>query len=156
MRMSKLFFQTLREVPSDADTISHQLMLRAGMIHQIAAGIFDLLPTAQRIKHKIEDIIREEMDAIDGQEVTLPMVHPAEIWQRSKRWYEIGSDMARLKDRNGRDMCLGMTHEEIMAELAARFISSYRQLPVMLYQIQTKFRDEPRPRAGLILSLIHI
>ncbi len=150
MRMSRMFFQTLREVPADADTVSHQLMLRAGMIHQIAAGIFDILPLAQRIKHKIEDIIREEMDAIGGQEVTLPMVHPAEIWQRSRRWYEIGSDMARLKDRNGRDMCLGMTHEEIMAELAAKFISSYRQLPVMLYQIQTKFRDEPRPRAGLI------
>jgi prolyl-tRNA synthetase len=150
MRMSRMFFQTLREVPSDADTVSHQLMLRAGMIHQIAAGIFDILPLAQRIKHKIEDIIREEMDAVGGQEVSLPMVHPAEIWQRSRRWYEIGSDMARLKDRNGRDMCLGMTHEEIMAELASKFISSYRQLPVMLYQIQTKFRDEPRPRAGLI------
>ena len=150
MRMSKLFFQTLREVPADADTISHQLMLRAGLIHQIAAGIFDYLPLALRTKHKIEDIFREEMNAIDGQEVTLPVVHPAELWQKTGRWQAIGGDMARLKDRAGRDMCLAMTHEEVMADLAKQFIRSYRQLPAMLYQIQTKFRDEPRPRAGLI------
>ena len=150
MRMSKLFFQTLREVPADADTVSHQLMLRASLIHQIAAGIFDYLPLALRVKHKIEDIFRAEMDAIGGQEVTLPMVHPAELWQKTGRWQQIGSDMARLKDRAGRDLCLGMTHEEVMADLAKKFISSYRQLPTMLYQIQTKFRDEPRPRAGLI------
>jgi len=150
MRVSKLFFQTLREVPADADVVSHQLMLRAGMIHQIAAGIFDFLPLALRTKHKIEDIFREEMDAIGGQEVTLPMVHPAELWQKTGRWYQIGSDMARLKDRNDRDMVLGMTHEEIMADLAKKYIKSYRQLPTMLYQIQTKFRDEPRPRAGLL------
>ena len=150
MRVSKLFFQTLREVPADADVVSHQLMLRAGMIHQIAAGIFDFLPLALRTKHKIENIFREEMDAIGGQEVTLPMVHPAELWQKTGRWYQIGSDMARLKDRNDRDMVLGMTHEEIMADLAKKFIKSYRQLPTMLYQIQTKFRDEPRPRAGLL------
>lgn len=150
MRMSKLFFQTLREVPSDAEIVSHQLMLRAGMIRQIAAGIFDYLPLGQIVKHKIEAIIREEMNAIGGQEVTLPMVHPAELWQQSKRWYEIGDDMARLQDRNGRAMCLGMTHEEVMADLARQIVSSYRQLPFVLYQIQTKFRDEPRPRAGLI------
>ena len=150
MRLSKLFFQTLREVPNDAETVSHQLMLRAGMIRQVAAGIFDYLPLGQIVKHKIETIIREEMNAIDGQEVTLPIVHPAEIWQQSGRWYEIGDDMARLKDRNGRDMCLGMTHEEVIAHLAAQIIKSYRQLPTLLYQIQTKFRDEPRPRAGLI------
>jgi len=148
--MSKLFFQTLREVPSDAEVVSHQLMLRAGMIRQIAAGIFDYLPLGQLVKHKIEAIIRAEMNAIGGQEVTLPMVHPAEIWQQSKRWYEIGDDMARLQDRNGRDLCLGMTHEEVMADLARQIVSSYRQLPFVLYQIQTKFRDEPRPRAGLI------
>lgn len=150
MRVSKLFFQTLREVPADADVVSHQLMLRAGMIHQIAAGIFDFLPLALRTKYKIEDIFREEMDAIGGQEVTLPMVHPAELWQKSGRWYQIGSDMARFKDRNDRDMVLGMTHEEVMADLAKKYIKSYRQLPTMLYQIQTKFRDEPRPRAGLL------
>jgi prolyl-tRNA synthetase len=150
MRVSKLFFQTLREVPADADIVSHQLLLRAGMIHQIAAGIFDLLPLALRVKHKIEDIFREEMDAIGGQEVTLPVVHPAELWQKTGRWQAIGSDLARFKDRAGRDMVLAMTHEEVMADLAQRYISSYRQLPTMLYQIQTKFRDEPRPRAGLI------
>lgn len=150
MRISKLFFQTLREVPNDAETVSHQLLLRAGLVRQVAAGIFDFLPLGQIVKHKIETIIREEMNLIDGQEVTLPMVHPAEIWQKSGRWYEIGDDMARLQDRNGRDMCLGMTHEEVIADLASQIVSSYRQLPFVLYQIQTKFRDEPRPRAGLI------
>jgi prolyl-tRNA synthetase len=150
MRMSKLFFKTHRETPAEAEIVSHQLMLRTGLIHQIAAGIFDYLPLGLRIKHKVEQIFREEMDALGGQEVTLPMVHPAELWQRTGRWYEIGSDMARLKDAGGRDMCLGMTHEEIMAELAAQVVDSYRQLPFVLYQIQTKFRDERRPRAGLI------
>lgn len=150
MRMSKLFFQTLREVPADAEIVSHQLMLRAGLVRQVAAGIFDYLPLGLRIKRKIEDIFREEMDAIGGQEVSLPVVHPAELWQRSGRWQAIGDDMARLKDRNGRDLCLGMTHEELMADLAEQLVSSYRQLPFMLYQIQTKFRDEPRPRAGTI------
>ncbi len=150
MRMSKLFFQTLREVPADAEIVSHQLMLRTGMIRQIAAGIFDYLPLGLRVKRKIEAIFRDEMNAIDGQEVSLPVVHPAELWQRTGRWYEIGDDMARLKDRNGRDMCLGMTHEELMADLAQQLVSSYRQMPFMLYQIQTKFRDEPRPRAGTI------
>lgn len=150
MRMSQLFFQTLREVPAEAEVISHQLLLRAGLVRQVAAGIFDYMPLGQRIKQKIEAIIREEMEAIGGQEVTLPMVHPAELWQKSKRWYEIGDDMARLQDRNGRDMCLGMTHEEVMADLASQIVTSYRQLPFVLYQIQTKFRDEPRPRGGLI------
>ncbi|MBX3010689.1 MAG: proline--tRNA ligase [Caldilineaceae bacterium] len=148
--MSQLFFQTLREVPAEAEVISHQLLLRAGLVRQVAAGIFDYLPLGQRVKQKIEAIIRDEMDAIGGQEVTLPMVHPAEIWQRSGRWYEIGDDMARLEDRNGRAMCLGMTHEEVMADLASQIVTSYRQLPFVLYQIQTKFRDEPRPRGGLI------
>ena len=150
MRVSKLFFQTLREVPTEAEVISHQLMLRTGLVRQVAAGIFDYLPLGQRIKHKIETIIREEMDALGGQEVTLPMVHPAEIWQQSGRWYEIGDDMVRFQDRNGRDMCLGMTHEELMADLAGQIVNSYRQLPFVLYQIQTKFRDEPRARGGLI------
>jgi prolyl-tRNA synthetase len=148
--MSNLFFQTLREAPAEAEIISHQLMLRASLIQPIAAGIFDILPLAQRVKHKIEKIMRDEIDGIGGQEVTLPMVHPAELWQRSNRWYEIGDDMARLQDRNERDYCLGMTHEEIMADLVSRVVNSYRQLPFILYQIQTKFRDEPRPRAGAI------
>jgi len=150
MRMSKLFFRSLRETPAEAEIASHQLMLRASMIHQIAAGIFDYLPLGLRVKHKVERIFREEMEAIDGQEVSLPLVHPAELWQRSGRWQAIGSDMARLKDAGGRDMCLGMTHEEIMAELASHIVESYRQLPFMLYQIQTKFRDERRSRGGLI------
>ncbi|MDQ3248293.1 MAG: proline--tRNA ligase, partial [Chloroflexota bacterium] len=150
MRMSKLFFQTLREVPADAEVTSHQLMLRAGLVRQVAAGLFDYLPLGRRIKQKIEDIFRLEMNALDGQEVTLPVVQPAEVWQRSGRWYEIGDDMARLQDRNHRDLCLGMTHEELMADLAQQVVSSYRQLPFLLYQIQTKFRDEPRPRAGTI------
>jgi prolyl-tRNA synthetase len=150
MRMTRLFFQTLREPPADAEITSHRLMLRAGLIHPLAAGIFDYLPLGHRVKSKIEQIMREEMNAIGGQEVTLPIVHPAELWQRSGRWYEIGDDMARLKDRNDRDYCLGMTHEEVMADLAQAVVSSYRQLPFMLYQIQTKFRDEPRPRAGTI------
>lgn len=150
MRLSQLFFQTLREVPAEAEVVSHQLLLRAGLVRQVAAGIFDYLPLGQRVKQKIEAIIRDEMDALGGQEVTLPMVHPAEIWQKSGRWYEIGADMARLQDRNGRDMCLGMTHEEVMADLASQIVTSYRQLPFVLYQLQTKFRDEPRPRGGLI------
>ena len=150
MRMSQLFFQTLREVPADAEVTSHRLILRAGLAHQIAAGIWDYLPLGMRVKRKIEQIIREEMDAMGAQEVELPVVQPAELWQRTGRWYKIGSDMARLKDRADRDMVLGMTHEEIMAEMAAHVVSSYRQLPFNLYQIQTKFRDEPRPRAGLI------
>jgi prolyl-tRNA synthetase len=110
MRISKSFFFTLREVPADAETVSYQLMVRTGMVHQIAAGIFDYLPLALRSKQKIEDIFREEMNAIGGQEVSLPAVQPAELWQKTGRWQAIGSDMARLKDRNGRDMCLGMTH----------------------------------------------
>ena len=150
MRMTKLFFQTLREAPADAEVASHQLALRACLVKQVAAGIFDILPLGQRVKAKIEQVLREEMNAIDGQEVTLPVVHPAELWQRSGRWFQIGDDMARLKDRNGRDMCLGMTHEEVMADMAQYIVSSYRQLPFVLYQIQTKFRDEPRPRAGTI------
>lgn len=150
MRMSKLFFHTLREVPADADVTSHQLMLRAGLVRQVAAGIFDFLPLGLRVKHKIEQILREEMDAIDGQEVSLPVVQPAELWQRTGRWQAIGDELARLKDRNGRDMVLGMTHEEVVTEMAGGVINSYRQLPQMLYQIQTKFRDEPRSRGGLI------
>lgn len=150
MRMSKLFFQTLREVPADAEVRSHQLMLRAGLIRQVAAGIFDYMPLGLRVKKKIEMIMRDEMDAIDGQEIVMPVVQPAELWKRTGRWFEIGDDLARLTDRGGRELVLGMTHEEVITELAAGVISSYRQLPLMLYQIQTKFRDEPRPRGGLI------
>ncbi len=150
MRMSKLFFQTLREAPADADILSHQLMLRAGLVRQVGAGIFEYLPMGLRVKKKIEQIMREEMDAIDGQEIVMPVVQPASLWKRTGRWYEIGDDLARLTDRAGRELVLAMTHEEVITELAGGVINSYRQLPVMLYQIQTKFRDEPRPRGGLI------
>jgi len=150
MRMSKLFSQTLREIPSEAEIPSHQLLLRAGFIRQLAAGVFSYLPLARRSLTKIEDIIREEMDAIDGQEVTMPVVHPAGIWQETNRWYEIDAEMGRLKDRNGRDMVLAMTHEEVVADLVRKEVHSYRQLPMMIYHIQTKWRDDPRPRAGLI------
>ena len=149
-RMSQLFGQTLREAPSEAEVISHQLLLRAGFIRQLAAGVFTYLPLAWRSLRKIENILREEMDAIGGQEMTMPVVHPADVWQETGRWYEIGPEMARFKDRQGRDMVLAMTHEEVVADLARRDIRSYRQLPQLIYHIQTKFRDDPRPRAGLI------
>lgn len=150
MRMSRLFSQTLREAPADTEIISHQLLLRAGFIRPLAAGIFSYLPLARRALTKIENIIREEMDSIGGQEITMPVVHPADIWQESGRWYQIGSEMGRFKDRAGRDMVLAMTHEEIIADLVRKEVRSYRQLPLLLYHLQTKFRDEPRPRAGLI------
>ncbi|MCA0455801.1 MAG: proline--tRNA ligase [Chloroflexi bacterium] len=150
MRMSQLFSQTLREAPGDTDVPSHQLLLRAGFIRPLAAGIFSYLPLAKRSMLKIESIIREEMDAIGGQEITMPVIHPADIWQESGRWYKIGSEMGRFKDRADRDMVLAMTHEEIVSDLVRKEIRSYRQLPALVYQIQTKWRDEPRPRAGLI------
>jgi prolyl-tRNA synthetase len=150
MRMSQLFSQTLRDVPSEAEIPSHQLLLKAGLIRPLAAGIYSYLPLGHRVLTKIENIIREEMDAIGGQEITMPVVHPADIWKATGRWYEVGAEMARFKDRAQRDMVLAMTHEEVIADLVRQEIRSYRQLPCMLYHIQTKFRDEPRPRAGLI------
>jgi len=150
MRMSKLFSQTMRDNPSEAEIPSHQLLLRAGFIRQLAAGVFSYLPLGRRSLTKIENIIRQEMDAIDGQEITMPVVHPAEIWQETGRWYEIDAEMGRLKDRTGRDMVLAMTHEEVVADLVRKEVHSYRQLPMMIYHIQTKWRDDPRPRAGLI------
>ncbi|MBT5876244.1 MAG: proline--tRNA ligase, partial [Candidatus Latescibacteria bacterium] len=150
MRMTQLVFRTLREDQTEAELASHQLMLRAGLIRQVASGIYAYLPLGQRVKKRIEAIVRQEMDAVGGQEVTLPVVHPAELWRKSGRWDEMGDDLARLKDRTGRDLCLGMTHEEVVTALASHFINSYRMLPCMLYQVQTKFRDERRPRGGLI------
>lgn len=150
MRVSQLFGETLREAPAEAEVASHRLLVRAGYIRQLAAGIFSYLPLAQRALRKIEQIIREEMQAIGAQEVTLPVVHPAELWQQSGRWQAIDETMARFRDRRGRDLLLAMTHEEVVAELARSEIRSYRQLPQTIFQIQTKFRDEPRPRAGLI------
>jgi len=150
MRFSRSLIPTLREVPADAEAISHRLMLRAGLVRQLAAGIYVYLPLGQRVLDKITAVIREEMNAIGGQEITMPVLHPAEIWQQSGRWDAIGGEMFRLKDRNGRDMCLGMTHEEVVAWLAAREIRSYRDLPQIWYQIQTKERDEARPRSGVL------
>ncbi|MEW6410603.1 MAG: proline--tRNA ligase [Nitrospirota bacterium] len=150
MRYSKLLISTLREAPSDAEAVSHILMLRSGMIRQLVAGIYIYLPLGLRIIDKINSIIRDEMNAIGGQELSLPVLHPAEIWQQTGRWHEIGDEMFRLKDRSGRDMCLGMTHEEIMAWLAHKEIRSYRDLPQIWYQTQIKLRDEARPKSGVI------
>ena len=150
MRMSQLFFQTLRDVPSEAEIASHQLLLRAGFIRQLAAGIFSLLPLGQRSNTKIENILRHEMNAIGGQEMTMPVVHPAELWQETGRWYDIGTEMGRFQDKNKRDMVLAMTHEEVVGDLLRQVVQSYRQLPMLIYHIQTKWRDDPRPRAGLI------
>ncbi len=150
MRHSKLFSTTLREAPAEADIPSHQLLLRAGFIRQLGAGIFSYLPLARRAMTRIETIMREEINAIGGQELTMPVVHPADVWQETGRWSQIGQEMARFKDRAGHDMVLAMTHEEIVTDLARREIQSYRQMPQLIYHIQTKFRDDPRPRAGLI------
>jgi prolyl-tRNA synthetase len=150
MRMSQLFSHTIRETPSDAEITSHRLLLRAGFIRQLGAGIFTYLPLAKRSLTKIENILREEINTIGGQEITMPAVHPAEIWQKTGRWYQIGSEMGRFKDKNDHDMVLSMTHEEVVAALVHDEIRSYRQLPQLLYHIQTKWRDDPRPRAGLI------
>lgn len=150
MRVSQLFSQTLREAPAEAEIPSHRLLLRAGFIRQLAAGIFTYMPLAKRSLTKIEDIMRDEMNAIGGQELAMPVVHPAEIWQETGRWYQIGSEMGRFKDKNNRDMVLAMTHEEVVADIVRKEIHSYRQLPLLIYHIQTKWRDDPRPRAGLI------
>jgi prolyl-tRNA synthetase len=150
MRMSQVFGQTLRQVPGEAEVASHRLLLRAGFIRPLAAGIFTYLPLARRAMTKIEQILREEMNAIGGQELTMPVVHPAEVWQKTGRWHAIGSEMGRFKDKHNRDMALAMTHEEVVADLTRKEIQSYRQLPQLIYHIQTKWRDDPRPRAGLI------
>lgn len=149
MRVSQMFGTTLRSAP-EGELVSHQLLLRAGYIQQLAAGIFSLLPLGTRSMAKIRTILRQEMDAIGGQEISMPVVHPAEIWQRSGRWDKVDATLVRFKDRRGRDMALAMTHEEVVADLTASQVSSYRDLPRIVYQIQTKFRDEPRSRGGLI------
>ncbi len=150
MRMSQRFGKTLRESPAEAELPSHSLMLRAALISKVAAGIYNYMPFAWRSVRKIEDIMRREMDRITGQELNMPVVHPAELWQESGRWYGVGPELIRMKDRSGRDMVLAMTHEETVTDLARRYIDSYKQLPMVVYHIQTKFRDEPRSRAGLI------
>ncbi len=150
MYYSKLLIPTLREYPGEAEVISHRLMLRAGMIRRLAAGIYNYLPLGYRVIRKIESIIREEMDRAGAQEVFFPMVLPAELWRETGRWDQYGKELLRLKDRNDRDFCLGPTHEEVVTDLIRREVKSYRQLPLNLYQIQTKFRDEIRPRFGLM------
>jgi len=150
MRLSRALVPTLREDPADAEAISHKLMLRAGLVRQLAAGIYVWLPLGHRVLDRVNAIIREEMNAIGGQEMTMPVLHPAEIWRESGRWDAIGAEMFRLKDRNDREMCLAMTHEEVIAWVAAREIRSYRDLPQIWYQIQTKERDEARPRSGVL------
>ncbi|HEX7548882.1 MAG TPA: aminoacyl--tRNA ligase-related protein, partial [Candidatus Methylomirabilis sp.] len=150
MRWSRSLIPTLKEDPADAEAISHRLTVRAGYVRQLAAGIYVFLPLGQRVISKINAIIREEMNAIGGQEITMPVILPAELWQQSGRWDTIGGEMFRFKDRNQRDMCLGMTHEEVIAWLASREIRSYRNLPQTWYQIQTKERDEARPKSGVL------
>ncbi|MBN1255582.1 MAG: proline--tRNA ligase [Deltaproteobacteria bacterium] len=150
MRFSQLLVPTLREEPAEAEVVSHKLMLRAGMIRKLAAGIYTLLPLGVRVMQKVERIIREEMNRAGAQEVVMPCVLPADLWKESGRWDHYGKELLRLKDRHDRDYCFGPTHEEVITDLARREISSYRQLPINLYQIQTKFRDEVRPRFGVM------
>jgi prolyl-tRNA synthetase len=148
--MSQLFGQTLRDAPADAEVASHKLLVRAGLIRQLGAGIYTLMPLGKRVTDKIERIMREEMDAIGGQEIFMPVIHPADLWKETGRWYKIGDEMSRFRDKNQHDMVLAMTHEEVVADLARKDIQSYRQLPRLIYHLQTKWRDDPRPRAGLI------
>jgi prolyl-tRNA synthetase len=150
MRWSQYFIPTLREDPADAEVVSHRLLLRAGFIRQLGAGIYSLLPLGWRVAQRAMKVLREEMDAIGGQEFFLPALHPAEVWKESGRWEVMGETMFRLKDRKGSDMCLGMTHEEIFTSIARHEMRSYKQLPQVWYQIQTKFRDEERPKSGLM------
>ncbi|MEW6613389.1 MAG: proline--tRNA ligase [Pseudomonadota bacterium] len=150
MRRSQLLIPTLKETPAEAEVISHQLLMRAGMIRRLAAGLYTWLPLGLRVLRKVEQIVREEMDRAGAQEVLMPMVQPAELWEESGRWEQYGPELLRIKDRHQRDFCLGPTHEEVITDLIRREIRSYRQLPANFYQIQTKFRDEIRPRFGLM------
>ena len=150
MRLSKLFFTSLRDNPAEAEMASHRLLVRAGYVRQLGAGIYTLLPLGFRVSQRIEQVIREEMDAIGGQEMEMPVVQPADLWKESGRYAKIGPELLRFKDRSGRDMVLAMTHEEVVADLLRDIVKSYRQLPAIVYHFQTKFRDEPRARGGLI------
>jgi len=150
MRLSELFFTTLRDDPSDAEMTSHRLLVRAGYVRQLGSGLYSLLPLGYRVNKRVEQVIREEIDLIGGQEMEMPVVHPADVWRRSGRYESVGPEMARFKDRGERDMVIAMTHEEVVAGLLADIVRSYRQLPLILYHFQTKFRDEPRSRGGLI------
>ena len=150
MRLSELFFTSLRDDPAEAEMPSHRLLLRAGYLRQLGSGIYSLLPLGFRVSKRVEQVVREEMDRIGSQEMEMPVVHPAEIWKESGRYFKIGPELVRFKDRGDRDMVLAMTHEEVVATLLKDIVHSYRQLPMMVYHFQTKFRDEPRSRGGLI------
>ena len=150
MRWSQYFIPTLREDPADAEVVSHKLLLRAGLMRQLASGVYSYLPLAQRVAVKVMQILREEMNRIGGQEFYLPALHPRELWEESGRWSVMGDEMFKLQDRKGADMCLGMTHEEVFTSIARNELRSYKQLPQVWYQIQVKFRDEPRPKSGVL------
>ena len=150
MRLSELFFTSLRDDPTEAEMPSHRLLLRAGYVRQLGSGIYSLLPLGFRVTRRVEQVIREELDAIGGQEMEMPVVHPAELWKESGRYFKIGPELVRFRDRGDRDMVLAMTHEEVVATLLRDLVKSYRQLPLIVYHFQTKFRDEPRSRGGLI------
>ena len=150
MRMSRLLFATLRETPAEAEIVSHQLMLRAGLIHKVSMGIYTYMPLGYRVLKKIERIIREEMDGQGAQELFMPVVHPAELWMESGRWQVYGKELMRMQDRHGRDYLLAPTHEEVITSMLRQDVRSYKQLPQLVYQIQTKFRDERRPRFGVM------
>ena len=150
MFWSKIFIPTLKDSPQDAEVISHQLMLRAGMIRKVSAGIYTWLPLGLKVLRKIENIVREEMNQSGAQEVLMPMVHPKELWEETKRWEKMGPELLRFKDRHERDFCLGPTHEEVITDLVRNNVKSYKELPLNIYQIQTKFRDEIRPRYGVM------
>lgn len=152
MRQNNFLSPTLRDVPSDADIASHQLMLRAGLIRQTASGVYSFLPLGKRALQKVENIIREEMDFAGAQELLLPAIQPAELWQESGRWDAYGAELMRLHDRHNREFALGPTHEEVITTLVRDDVKSYKRLPLTLYQIQTKFRDERRPRFGVLRS----
>ncbi|MEP1596629.1 MAG: proline--tRNA ligase, partial [Halieaceae bacterium] len=152
MRTSNFLIATQKETPADAEVISHQLMLRAGLIRKLAAGLYSWLPLGLRVLRKVEAVVREEMNRAGGQEVSMPVVQPAELWQESGRWEQYGPELLRIHDRHGRDFCLGPTHEEVITELVRNEVKSYKQLPANFYQIQTKVRDEIRPRFGIMRS----
>jgi prolyl-tRNA synthetase len=150
MFWSKVFLPTLKDTPQDAEVISHQLMLRSGMIRRVTSGIYTWLPIGLKVLRKVENIVREEMDASGAQEVLMPMVQPKELWEETQRWEKMGPELLRIQDRHERDFCLGPTHEEVITDLIRNNVKSYKELPLNLYQIQTKFRDEVRPRYGVM------
>ena len=150
MRASRFFIATLKEAPAEAELVSHKLMLRAGLIRKLGSGLYTWMPLGLRVLRKIEAVIREEMNRAGAVELSMPAVQPAELWQESGRWDKYGKNMLRIKDRHERDFCFGPTHEEVITDIARKEIRSYRQLPVNFYQIQTKFRDEIRPRFGVM------